>query len=156
MPLGLKRYQQESDDHFITFGCYNREPYFTTPSSRDTFLDSLEQTRRRYNLEILGYVVMPEHVHLLLSEPPDHEFPLSKALQSLKLSVSKRLTQRPFWQTRYHDFNVFTHNKRIEKLKYIHRNPVTRGLVEKPEDWRWSTYRHYRFNEPTPVQVTRA
>jgi putative transposase len=153
MPLGLKRYHQEGDDHFITFSCYNRKPYFTTPSSKDTFLRSLEQTRHRYKLEVLGYVVMPEHVHLLLSEPPETD--LSQALQSLKLSVSKHLTQRPFWLTRYHDFNVFTHDKRIEKLKYMHRNPVTRNLVEKPEDWQWSSFRHYLFNEPTPVQITR-
>ena len=98
---------------------------------------------------------MPEHVHLLLSEPLDHETPLSKALQSLKLSVSKRLTPRPFWHTRYYDFNVFTHNKRVEKLKYMHRNPVARGLVEKPEDWRWSSYRHYLWDEPNPVRISR-
>jgi putative transposase len=102
MPLGLKRYQHEGDDHFITFSCYRREPYFTTTASKDTFLDSLELTRKRYNFEVLGYVVMPEQVHLLLSEPLDHEVPLSKALQSLKLSVSKRLTPKPFRQTRYY------------------------------------------------------
>jgi len=152
MPLGLKRYQQEGDDHFVTFSCHNRKPYLNTPASRDIFADSLELTRKRYQVEILGYVIMPEHVHLLISEPPDD--PLSKALQSLKLSVSKRLTQRPFWQTRYHDFNVFPHNKRVEKLKYMHRNPVTRGLVLNREDWRWSTYRHYLLDEPAPVQIT--
>jgi putative transposase len=153
MPLGLVRYQQEGDDHFITFSCYGREPYLNTPQARDIFLDSLELTRHRYNFEVLGYVVMPEHVHLLISEPPDA--PLSKALHSLKLSVSKRLTQRPFWQTRYYDFNVFTRDKRVEKLKYMHRNPVTRGLVTAPEDWQWSTYRHYLHDEPTPVQSTK-
>ena len=72
MPLGLKRYQQEGDDHFITFSCYGRQPYFTTPSSKDIFLDSLELTRRRYQFEVLGYVVMPEHVHILLGEPPEN------------------------------------------------------------------------------------
>lgn len=153
MPLGLVRYQQEGDDHFITFSCYGREPYLNTPRSRDIFLDSLELTRQRYNFEVLGYVVMPEHVHLLISEPPDA--PLSKALHALKLSVSKRLTQRPFWQTRYYDFNVFTRDKRVEKLKYVHRNPVTRGLVTAPEDWPWSTYRHYLLDQPTPVQITK-
>jgi len=152
MPLGLKRYQNEGDDHFITFSCYNREPYLNTPIARDIFLDSLELTRRRYRFEVRGYVVMPEHIHLLVSEPPGT--PLSKALQSLKLSVSKRLTQRPFWYTRYYDLNVFTYNKRVEKLKYMHRNPVTRGLVENPEDWHWSTYRHYLLDEPTKVQIT--
>jgi len=154
MPLGLKRYQHEGDDHFITFSCYRREPYFTTTASKDIFLDSLELTLKRDNFEDLGYDVMPEHVRLLLSEPLDHEVPLSKALQSLKLSVSKRLTPKPFWQTRYYDFNVFTHNKRVEKLKYMHRNPVTRSLVEKPEDWPWSTYRHYLLDEPGPVRIS--
>jgi putative transposase len=155
MPLGLKRYQHEGDDHFITFSCYRREPYFTTTASKDIFLDSPELTRKRYNFEVLGYVVLPKHVHLLLSEPLDHEVPLSKALQSLKLSVSKRLTPKPFWQTRYYDFNVFTHNKRVEKLKYMHRNPVTRSLVEKPEDWPWSCYCHYLLDKPSPVRISR-
>jgi putative transposase len=146
MPSGLKRFQREGDDHFITFSCFRREPCLATAASKDIFLDSLEQTHKRYNFEVLGYVVMPEHVHLLIGEPRDSEPPLSK--------VSKRLSPRPFWQARYYDFNVFTHNKRIEKLKYMHRNPLTRGLVERPEDWRWSTYRHYRHNEPTPAQIT--
>jgi putative transposase len=154
MPSGLKRHQREGDDHFITFSCYHRKPHLSTEASRDIFLDSLELTRRRYNIEVLGYVVMPEHVHLLVSEPIDNEIPLSKALQSLKLSVSKRLTPRPFWQVRYFDFNVFTRDKLVEKLKYMHHNPVIRGLVKRPEDWPWSTYRLYQSNEPTPVQIT--
>ena len=78
---------ERGDDHFITFSCYAREPYLATTKAKDTFLDSLEQTRHKYNFDVLGYVVMPEHVHLLLGEPSDA--PLSKALQSLKLSVSK-------------------------------------------------------------------
>jgi putative transposase len=153
MPIGLKRYQDEADDHFITFSCYSREPYLSTPSARDIFEQSLESTRKRYNFELLGYVIMPEHVHLLVSEPETK--PLSTALQALKLSVSKRSTPKPFWETRYYDFNVFTHNKRVEKLKYMHRNPVTRGIVIAPEDWRWSSYRHYASNEPTTIQITK-
>ena len=154
MPLGLVRYQKEGDDHFITFSCYARQPYLNTPQARDIFLDSLELTRQRYNFDVLGYVVMPEHVHLLIGEPEDREIPLSKALQSLKLSVSKRLPQSPFWQTRYYDFNVLTRDKRVEKLKYMHRNPVTRELVQRPEDWPWSSYRHYLLNESTSVKIS--
>src|SRR5256884_9060235 len=48
-----------------------------------------------------------------------------------------------FWQARFYDFNVWTERKRIEKLRYIHRNPVKRGLVESPEQWAWSSFRHY-------------
>ncbi len=67
MPLGLKRYQQEGDDHFITFSCHHRKPYLNTPASRDIFLDSLERTRSHHQFEALGYIVMPEHVHLQTS-----------------------------------------------------------------------------------------
>jgi putative transposase len=154
MPSGLKRFQREGDDHFITFSCYCREPYLATPAAKDIFLDSLELTRKRYNFDVLGYVVMPEHPSAV-GEPLDYEVPLSKALQSLKLSVSKRLAPRPFWQVRYYDFNVFTHDKRVEKLKYMHRNPVTRGLVERPEDWSWSSFRHYLLDEPGAVGISR-
>jgi putative transposase len=153
MPLHLKRFQQEGDDHFITFSCYDRNPYLNTPSSRDLVERSLESTRERYNFQLLGYVIMPEHVHLLLSEPENK--PLATAIQSLKLSISKQSTQRPFWHTRYYDFNVFTRNKVVEKLKYMHRNPVTRGLVASPEDWPHSSYRHYAFDEPAKIQITK-
>jgi putative transposase len=153
MPSNLRRYQQEGHDHFITFSCDGRKPYLNTPSARDTFLQSLESTRKKYAFEVLGYVVMPEHVHLLVSEP--REKPLATAIQALKLSVSKLSTQRPFWLTRYYDFNVFTHNKLIDKLHYMHMNPVERGLVSAQKDWPYSSYRHYTLNEPLPVQITR-
>jgi len=84
---------------------------------------------------------MPEHVHLLATEPK--KALLSKAIQALKLSVAVQRRERPFWQARYDDFNVFTTRKHVEKLKYIHRNPVTRGPVKKPEDWAWSSFVHY-------------
>jgi putative transposase len=152
MPRNLQRYQSEGDDHFITFSCHDRKPYLGTPAARDLFLDSLERTRQRYSFEVLGYVVMPEHVHLVVSEPPDEL--LSKAIQSLKVSVSKRLTQRPFWLPRYFDLNVFTHNKLVDKLTYMHHNPVARGLVQRPQDWPWSTFAHYKSGTAAPVLIT--
>ncbi len=77
---------------------------------------------------------MPEHVHLLISEPERES--LAAALQAMKQSVSRQLIgdAKHFWHARYHDFNVWSRRKRIEKLRYMHRNPVKRGLVEKPED----------------------
>lgn len=152
MPLNLKRYQQEGDDHFITFSCYRREPYLQSVHARDLVEESLEAARSRYGFRVLGYVIMPEHVHLLLSEPEIKS--LGTALGALKLSVSKQSRQRPFWQTRYYDFNVFTHDKRVEKIKYMHRNPVVRGLVERPEDWSHSSYRHYFRDEIGRVTIT--
>lgn len=70
---------------------------------------------------------------------------LARALQAVKQSVARRLIgeRKHFWHTRYYDFNVWTKKKRIEKLKYIHRNPDKRGLVDKPEYWAWSSFVHY-------------
>ena len=78
---------------------------------------------------------------------------LSKAIQALKLSVAVQSKERPFWQARYYDFNVFPQRKHVEKLKYMHRNPVRRGLVAKPEDWPWSSFRHYTTGNPGTVEI---
>ena len=90
---------------------------------------------------------MPEHVHLLLGEPEGGD--LSVALQVLKQESSCKLKgmEGQFWQRRYYDFHVRTEVKRVEKLRYMHRNPVTRGLVIAPELWDWSSYRHYLSGE---------
>jgi putative transposase len=86
---------------------------------------------------------MPEHVHLLLSEPQRDT--LADALKSLKQGVSRRLIgdAEHFWQKRYYDFNIRNYAQFVEKLRYIHRNPVKAGLCERPEDWEWSSFRHY-------------
>jgi putative transposase len=100
---------------------------------------------------VIGYVVMPEHVHLLVSEPRGAL--LSVALQGLKLSVVRRSRQRPFWQPRYYDFNVFSEGKRVEKLNYMHWNPMKRGLVDRPEDWPWSSCHYYQTGERGRVTI---
>jgi putative transposase len=97
---------------------------------------------------------MPEHVHLLTNEPPNST--LSIVLQALKQQTSKNLkhpSQQHLWQPRYYDFNVRTAAKTAEKLKYMHRNPVRRGLAEKPEDWPWSSYRHYATGQEGTVEI---
>ena len=132
MPKGLVRYQQSGCFHFISFTCYHRFHYLSSPAARELFERSLETMRIRYDFVVCGYVVMPEHVHLLVSEPK--KAILSKAIQALKLSVSVQSKERPFWQPRYYDFNVHNEEKWVEKLRYMYRNPVRRRLVEKPED----------------------
>ena len=154
MTQGLVRYHQAGCFHFITFSCYHRRPLLGAPQARDLFERSLESMRIRYHFVVSGYVVMPEHVHLLVNEPK--EVLLSKAIQALKLSVSVQNQERPFWQSRYYDFNVHNEKKRIEKLRYMHRNPVKRGLVRKPEDWHWSSFRHYASGEIGTVEIESA
>jgi putative transposase len=118
------------------------------------FERALEAVRLRYGLVVAGYVLMPEHVHLLAGEPSRSS--LSVALQVLKQQTSRKLKARgetQFWQRRYHDFNVWSEEKRVEKLRYMHRNPVKRGLVATPEDWPWSSFRHYATGEAGAIEI---
>lgn len=155
MPSRLKRYQQTGQLHYITFTCYHRKKHLGSASARDIFEAILERARRWYGFYVVGYVVMPEHVHLLVSEPERSS--LAIALKMLKQVSSRELHDRagdnPFWQKRYYDFNVFSDHKRVEKLRYMHRNPVKRGLVEKPEDWKWSSFRHYLTGMEGVVEI---
>ena len=153
MPWSLKRFQESRQLHFITFSCYRRQPRLKTPRACRVFLRQLEIARRRFGMCVYGYVLMPEHVHLLVNEPESGS--LSTVIQSLKQTVARLsgFEGRHFWQRRYYDFNVWSERKRIEKLRYMHRNPVSRGLVERPEDWPWSSFRHYLYGHEGIVEV---
>ena len=72
---------------------------------------------------------------------------------SLKLPVAVQREERPFWQARYYDFNVHNEDKRVEKLRYMHRNPQKRGLVAKPEEWKWSSFLHYATGFEGAVEI---
>jgi putative transposase len=153
MPWGLKRYQQSGDLHFITFSCRDRAPLLATPGAHDIFVSTLERTRIWYGFSIRGFVVMPEHMHLLLSEP--ERGTLALAMQMLKQVTSHQLgvPGTPFWEPRYYDFNVWSEYKVREKLDYVHLNPVKRGLVTLPDDWVWSSSRHYTTGEDCGVEI---
>jgi putative transposase len=166
MPWGLKRYQHTGQSHFVTFCCYHRRPQFTTDASRRLFENALERVRRNFRLRVYGYVVMPEHIHLLVSEPErtaplkpksglNGPLSLADALKSLKQGVARRLIGDAdhFWQKRYYDFNVRNHAQFVEKLHYIHGNPVKRGLCERPEDWPWSSFLHHATGGEGRVEV---
>jgi REP element-mobilizing transposase RayT len=83
VPGQLKRYQKTGDLHFLTFSCYHRLPYLESDSAKRVFEQSLEAIRTKYSFLVIGYVVMPEHVHLLVTEP--FAEPLATALQALKI-----------------------------------------------------------------------
>jgi len=108
--------------------------------------------RRRFGLSMYAYVIMPEHVHLLMSEPT--QLTIADAVHFLKLSFSKRhKINGSFWQKRYYDRNVRTAREFGVKLRYVHRNPVKRGLVKTAADWKWSSFRHYAFRESSMVEI---
>ena len=129
----------------------------------------MEEIRQRHQFTVVGYVVMPEHVHLLFSEP-ERGNP-SRVLAALKQNFAHKLLRElragalpgdfwrtpiemgHVWQRRFYDFVVYTEDKRVEKLNYMHCNPVRRGLVAEPGDWAWSSFRHYTCGEPGSVLV---
>jgi putative transposase len=159
MTQGLKRLYGQGHLHFITFSCYHRLPLLATPSSRDVFVDELDIVRDDMKFSLIGYVVMPEHVHLLMGEPKN--VTLSIALHRLKLRVSRKLRTAAliraatpsFWQPRFYDFNIYSEGKKKEKLHYMHANPVTRELVYHPQCWPWSSWSFYYADDPTTILI---
>jgi len=160
VPTGLVRLQQTGHSHFVTFTCYRRSLHLKNPTACQAVLCALENSRQRYRFDLYGFVLMPEHVHLLLSEP--RRGTLAHALQSLK-SASAR-TARPrasarntgpvsFWQARYYDRYMRDYREFSQTLRYIHRNPVKRGLCASPEEWPWSSFRHYRDGAWVGVEI---
>src|SRR5579862_3548069 len=163
----LERRYGQGDLHFITCSCYQRRPLLRSARRRDTFLGILDQVRTRYQFSLVGYVVMPEHIHLLISEPkigtPTTVMQVLKQRVSRSLRPKSRAQRNPnqlalwravhtdmprrFWQRRFYDFNVWSWKKKIEKLNYMHMNPVERGLVTHPKTWAWSSYRFYQYGE---------
>jgi putative transposase len=174
MPKGLKRYYGRGHQHFITFSCYRRLPLLGRARARNLFVKVLGEVRAQYEFALLGFVVMPEHVHLLIGEPKTGT--PSIVLKSLKQRVSRRLREsgkrkkRPrgqlrlplgpdgeelprYWQRRFYDFNVWSEKKIREKLEYMHRNPVTRKLVKHPRDWPWSSWKYYETGENGLIRI---
>ena len=172
MPKRLQRYYGQGQFHFLTFSCYRRLPLLGTVRARNLFVKELGRVREEYGFLLIGYVVMPNHVHLLISEPKKRT--PSTVLQMLKQRVSKKMrkSRQPapraqmkipfpkfvgelpqFWQPRFYDFNVYSHEKKKEKLEYMHANPVNRGLVEHPKDWPWSSFLFYARDLPGLVPI---
>ena len=173
MPKQLKRIYGFGHLHFLTFSCYHRLPLLGSAQARNLFVQVLGKVREEYGFKLAGYVVMPEHVHLLISEPARGT--PSTVLKMLKQRVSRRLRHKTlrkastaqrsflllqsddslpqFWHKRFYDFNVWSRKKKIEKLAYMHANPFKRGLVEDPKDWPWSSYAFYQGRGEILIEI---
>ena len=153
MPYGLNRFQQSEALHFITFSCFHRLPLLEAPESKNTVEAVLEATRARHQARIYAYVLMPEHIHLLINEPPS--ILVAQFLKAFKQITSRKLrgAREKFWQERYYDSNVHGEDERSEVIRYIHRNPVKRGLVASPGDYPWSSFNHYATGVRGSVEI---
>ncbi len=147
-PSGNRRFEDPNGIRFLTFGCDSRLPLLADPWTADMVVDHLAQTRSRLGCWLFAWVLMPDHVHLLLA--PDHSVASSqRILLALKTrTATKALARlrgcgaapRAFWQAGGgYDRNVWSEHEFSEKLSYIEQNPVRAGLVERPQDYRWSS-----------------
>jgi putative transposase len=153
MPYDLKRYQKAEALHFITFSCFHRLLFLDAPDPKNTVEAVLEQTRARHQARIYAYVVMPEHVHLLINEPPS--ILVAQFLKAVKQITSRKLKgqREKFWEQRYYDSNVHGEDARSEVIRYIHWNPVKRGLVASPGDYQGSSFNHYATGLRGAVEI---
>ncbi len=170
-----KRWDIPSSAHYLTFSCFKRQPFFQSELACRWFLDTLNTARTKQPFDLWAYVIMPEHVHIVLL--PGVETKISAILKTIKLSLARKFLiwvrrenssflaqmkdRQPngkvayrFWQRGGgHDRNLRSNHDVHEKIRYIHANPVRRGLVAQPEDWLWSSYKaHFNsVDEPIPI-----
>ena len=164
----------EGHAHFLTFSCYHHLPLLSRDNCKRIVLGHLNMLSRTHQLGVVGFVVMPDHVHALVR--PVQSGQLSTFIQQWKRMTSDAILEflklgtpqdtTPFgervrdksgklhiWQKRYYPFNVFTIEKAVEKLEYMHNNPVKAGLVDDPCAWPWSTASHFLKGKPCPVEL---
>ena len=168
-----QRYEVPGQIRFLTFSCYRQLPLFNNDSTKDIFVQRLANLRDQNSMKVIAWVIMPEHVHLLL-QPTSDKYPIPKILSSLKRPVAQRVLHHwrkinatkvlerittpqgnhRFWQAGGgYDRNIFSQEEMKEKIDYIHQNPVRRGLVKKAIDWKWSSARWYAGDRSNAVLI---
>ena len=183
MPSRLIRYDQPGHTHFWTISCYRRLQFFHDDGVKQVVIKAFEEIRQEFGVCLIGYVIMPEHLHCLIyphaknSQVPS---PIGQVLQCFKQYIGRfgknrlrdvwrtrgRLWSAPLnaWaegvfakqeimNTRGYDRNIFAHRALLQKLDYCHKNPLTRGLVNDAADWPWSSYRFYEFGDRSVLSM---
>lgn len=177
MSSKAERHDEPGSTHFWTIYCYRRLPFFRDHLMKRVVIDALRTLQQRFGICLIGYVVMPEHVHVLLypqKRASDEPIPISSLLKVFRKYVDLqgkarmgefyqryrqlwsesltgwargRLGTEAIWEKRGHDFIVGRGETLIEKLQYCHMNPVKRGLVKDPARWPWSSFRYYELED---------
>jgi len=176
----LLKFNDDSYAHFVTTRTYENQPYFKNEEFSNILLKEIGFYSEKYGFEVLGWVIMPDHVHLLLwwDKEENSALSISKIMQGIKAGTAmriigllkskglerggglervlqatrkdcavskshKRNLRYRLWQPGFYDFNVHSEEKFLEKLNYMHNNPVKAGLVSSPCDYKWSSYKKY-------------
>ncbi len=144
---------------FLTVNLRRKVEPFGVPEYT-LMIDVLKSARRRLGFLLCGYVLMPDHWHALIST--DYPLTISQVVHDVKKVAARRLHQRrgtegPVWQHQFWDRFVRHEKELAARFEYMHLNPVKKGLVSKPGDWRWSSYNNFALDKETvrrcPIQV---
>ena len=169
----LRHYDNLGTARFVTFSCYRRYPLLNEDTAALLFLIELGAIRTEHNIRILGYVLMPDHVHLVLYPPEEIRLGVvigqmkARIVRAILAAWSERGSPVPeqlvvknggcrkhvIWQRRCYDHNCRTAEAVREKINYCHNNPVHRGLVSEPGEWRWSSYQWYAGKCDVPLAI---
>ena len=171
-----KAIDEPGQAHALTFSCYKRQRFLSREQSCRWTIEAIHRATTEHKFHLWAYVLMPEHVHLLVC-PIEPLYSTSAFLRSVKKSVANRAVgfvrrnapafldrmadRRPnesvtyrFWQkARGYDRNLWEARYVWQMIDYIHANPVRRSLCERPEDWPWSSAANYARSRTGPLTI---
>jgi putative transposase len=158
---------------FVTFDCHHQLPLLASDETALIFLRELQVAKTKYALKLFAFVIMPEHVHLVVH--PQKKIELGRVIGELKSLSGRRISDHlrsvnsplleslevlrnrtsklAIWLRRCYDHNCRTQETVLEKINYVHNNPVKAGLVDDPEEWPWSSYRWYQGKENKVIEI---
>ncbi|MCZ6532917.1 MAG: transposase [SAR324 cluster bacterium] len=171
----IRRYNIPGQAHFLTFSCHQRLPLLVGENTLGWIVDAIARAKDKYRFALWAYVIMPDHAHLLVF-PLHSGCDISAFLKAVKQSVARKAriewanidsellnklavkrAGKPafrFWQAGPgYDRNIRTDDELVEKVNYIHNNPVTRGLADNPQDWEWSSARWFQGIREVPLDI---
>ena len=169
----LRHYDNLGTARFITFSCHQRLHLLRDPEAITSLLEEINAARNKYNFALLAYVIMPNHVHLVIYPQP--ECKVGRVIGEIKSRTAKRImpmlkarypelveklhvdrdgeNRTVLWQRRCFDHNCRSPEDVKEKIDYCHKNPIRAGLVIDPAEYEWSSYRWYLGEENAELRI---
>jgi putative transposase len=170
-----RNYNEPGHAHELTFSCYQGFKFLKAERTCEWLAEAIEDARVELNFDLWAYVFMPEHAHLIV-RPREGGYDIADIRKSIKAPVGSKAikyllveapewiqritrkrgkkTERQFWQSGGgFDRNVIKPGTLMNMIDYIHMNPVRRGLVTKPEEWKWSSATWYLGGGEVPIRV---
>jgi len=173
--MKLYKSNEPNTFHYVTLVTYHRASVFRSDVACQLFIDALRETRERYPYKLVGYVLMPDHVHAIVNNRSGtisdwlrrirgnsarkilawlrDEGHLSSLKKLALVHPQKRQHTHSVWQKDPSVIDLWSHKFVRQKLNYLHLNPVRAGLCQHPAEWKWSSYRAYLPHQQGEVPI---